>query len=248
MILETRQHLFNRPAFVADLVHRREQWKLVQQSLRFEDAIHLGGSLWSLQLLPVQHLLLQFFNGLSGRRKGLSYLAVPARVAGSDQVGHAAALQEGGFGHVALAEDPGEGDHFHEPQADDGSFGVVAAVEAVAEPGSHGHNVLQSATKFNSVCLSNHLNSKIWSLKKFFEEEAVLHYLAADGGLTELLGSHLIGSVGAHQHTDVNVHLLSDDVRNELQPLRTLVYALQGRQWVRGKETPKDKRLETAAL
>lgn len=69
-----------------------------------------------------------------------------------------------------------------------------------------------------------------------------------DGGLAELAGGHLVGNVSSHQHADVNAHLLSDDVRNELQPLRTLVYALQGRQWVRRKETPKDKRLETAAL
>ena len=69
-----------------------------------------------------------------------------------------------------------------------------------------------------------------------------------DGGLAELAGGHLVGNVSSHQHTDVNAHLLSDDVRNELQPLRTLVYALQGRQWVRGRETPKAKRLDTVAL
>lgn len=74
--------------------------------------------------------------------KCLGHPAVPASVAGGDEVGHAAALQEGGRGHLALAEDPGEGDHFHEPQADDGSFGVVPAVEAVTEPGSHRYNVL----------------------------------------------------------------------------------------------------------
>lgn len=74
--------------------------------------------------------------------KCLGHPAVPAPIAGGDEVGHAAALQEGGRGHLALAEDPGEGDHFHEPQADDGSFGVVPAVEAVAEPSSHRYNVL----------------------------------------------------------------------------------------------------------
>ena len=32
-----------------------------EQPLLFEDAVHLGWSLRSLQLLPIQHLLLQFF-------------------------------------------------------------------------------------------------------------------------------------------------------------------------------------------
>lgn len=81
---------------------------------------------------------------LSSSGKCLSHPAVPASVAGGDQVGHATALQEGGRGHVALAEDPCEGDHFHEPQADDGSFGVVSTVEAVTEPGSHRYDVLRS--------------------------------------------------------------------------------------------------------
>lgn len=49
-----------------------------------------------------------------------------------------------------------------------------------------------------------------------------------NGGLTELLSSHLAGNVGSHQHTDVNAHLLSDDVGDEFQPLRALIYALQG--------------------
>lgn len=47
-----------------------------------------------------------------------------------------------------------------------------------------------------------------------------------DGGLTKLLCSHFTGNVGSHEHADVNAHLLPDDVGNELQPLRTLVYAL----------------------
>lgn len=76
----------------------------------------------------------------SGKRLG--HPAVPASIAGGDQIRHAAALQEGGRGHLALAEDPGEGDHLHEPQADDGSFRVVSTVEAVAEPGAHGYDVL----------------------------------------------------------------------------------------------------------
>lgn len=80
---------------------------------------------------------------LSSLGKGLGDPAVPAAVAGGDQVGHAAALQEGGCGHLALAEDPGEGDHFHESQADDSSFGVVPAAETVAEPGSHRYDVLR---------------------------------------------------------------------------------------------------------
>lgn len=229
MALETRQHLLHGLAFIADLIDGSKQWKLVQQPLLLEDAVHFRRSQRSLELLPIQHLLLQLFNGLSSPGKGLGHPAVPAPIAGGDQVGHAAALQEGGCGHLALAEDLGEGDHFHESQADDGSFGVVSAVETVAEARSHRYDVLQSTTELNSICVLNHRDAKIWSLQKFFEEKAILHYFAADGGLTELLRRHLVGNVGSHQHTDVNAHLLSDDVGDEFQALGALVYALDER-------------------
>lgn len=84
---------------------------------------------------------------LSSLGKGLCHLAIPAPIASGDQVGNAAALQEGGRGHLALAEDLGEGDHFHEPQADDGCFGVVPTAEPVTEPSSHRHDVLRKRQK-----------------------------------------------------------------------------------------------------
>lgn len=47
--------------------------------------------------------------------KSFRYSAVAAAVAGGDEVGHAAALQEGRGGHWAGgAEDAGERDHLHE--------------------------------------------------------------------------------------------------------------------------------------
>ena len=79
---------------------------------------------------------------LASPGEGLGHLAVPAPVAGGDEIGHAAALQERGRGHLAFAEDPGKGNHLHEPQADDGGFRVVATEEAVTEPGAYGHDVL----------------------------------------------------------------------------------------------------------
>lgn len=55
-----------------------------------------------------------------------------------------------------------------------------------------------------------------------------------DGSLTKLLRGHLTGDVGPHQHADVNAHLLSDDVGDELQPFGALIYALEGCREVRG--------------
>lgn len=40
---------------------------LVEEPLLLEDAVHFSRSLRSLELLPVQHLLLQLFNGLKNK-------------------------------------------------------------------------------------------------------------------------------------------------------------------------------------
>lgn len=79
---------------------------------------------------------------LSCAGEGLGHLAVPPSVAGSDEISNTAALQEGGRGHRATAEELGEGDHLHEPQSDHGRLGVVAKAQPITEAGPHGHYIL----------------------------------------------------------------------------------------------------------
>lgn len=64
-------------------------------------------------------------------------------------------------------------------------------------------------------------------------EEKLIHCLFAgfqcrltDCGFAELLVCHLAGDVGPHQHADLDLQLLPDDVRDELQPVWSLVDAL----------------------
>ena len=42
---------------------------LVHQALLLEDAVHLSGRLRALQLLPIQHFLLQFLDGLQNKSR-----------------------------------------------------------------------------------------------------------------------------------------------------------------------------------
>lgn len=79
---------------------------------------------------------------LSCAGKGLCHLAVPPSIAGSDEVSDTTALQEGGRGHRALAEELGEGDHLHEAQSDHRCLGVVAKAQPIAEASPHGHYIL----------------------------------------------------------------------------------------------------------
>lgn len=55
-----------------------------------------------------------------------------------------------------------------------------------------------------------------------------------DGCLTELLISHLAGNVGPHQHAHGDAKVLPNHFRDELQPLRALVYPL-GTGWSSGQ-------------
>lgn len=85
-------------------------------------------------ILPIAHL--------SCAGEGLSHLAVPPSIAGSDEVSNTTALQEGGRGHRAPAEELGEGDHLHEPQSDHCCLGVVAKAQPITEASPHGHDIL----------------------------------------------------------------------------------------------------------
>jgi hypothetical protein len=78
----------------ADLVHRGEERKLVLHPLLPQHEVDLGRGLRALQSLAVQHLRLQLLDALAGEDEGLGHAAVPAAVAGGDQVRDAARLQD----------------------------------------------------------------------------------------------------------------------------------------------------------
>lgn len=151
---------------------------LLRHVLLFQDLVHLSRRSWTLKLLTVQQLILQLFNSLKHQQifellvvyfffpselmlrlsyfacfgKSLPDFAVASAVAGGDEVGDAAALQEGGGGDGAVgAEELGEGDHLHQAEADHRRLGVVAEAQAVAETGSHGYDVLQHHSKERKV-------------------------------------------------------------------------------------------------
>lgn len=80
--------------------------------------------------------------------ESLSDLAIAAAVAGRDEVGDTAALQEGGGGDgTVCAEDLGKGNHLHQAETNHRSFGVVPESQAITETCSHCHNVLQRGQK-----------------------------------------------------------------------------------------------------
>lgn len=76
--------------------------------------------------------------------KSFGYFSVAAAVAGCDEVGHAAALQEGCGGHrPSSAENAGKGNHLHQAQPDHCCLRVVPEAQTVAETCPHCNNVLK---------------------------------------------------------------------------------------------------------
>lgn len=72
----------------------------------------------------------------------LGHAAVASAVAGGDEVGDPAALQEGRRGDGALAEEFGKGHHLHEPQSDHGRFSVITKPQTITKTSAHRHDVL----------------------------------------------------------------------------------------------------------
>ena len=134
---------------ISDIYERERRWQVLAGLPRFhvlglQEDVDLFGRLWALQLLTVEHLLLELIDRLASAREGLGHLAVAATVARGHQISNAAALKERAV-LVGRIEDLAELDHLHETETNDGGLGVVAHLETVAEAGADSDNVLKEA-------------------------------------------------------------------------------------------------------
>jgi len=76
--------------------------------------------------------------------KSLGHFTVATTIAGGDEISNPTALQEGGRGDGALAEDLGKANHLHQPQTDNGSLCIVSKAKTIAETSPYSHNVLEN--------------------------------------------------------------------------------------------------------
>lgn len=68
VVLQTANELCDRVALEADLIHRVEQWELFDEVLVLQDEVDLSRGCRSLQLLTVEHFLLQLLDGLNNTK------------------------------------------------------------------------------------------------------------------------------------------------------------------------------------
>jgi len=131
-----------------DVVHGREERKVVLQALLLQEAVDLVRGARALQLLPIKHLLLDLEDGLSTLHGHLGAPEVAAAHARRHHVGHAARLLgEGRRVHAVREELLAEAHHLQDADAHHGRLGVVAPAEAVDEAGGERDNVLQGAAE-----------------------------------------------------------------------------------------------------
>lgn len=121
---------------------------LVLHSLVLQHKVDLLCGNRSLQLLSIQHLILQSLDRLARGHESLRDLTVTSSVAGRDQISNATALEEGGQLGSRI-KDIDELDHLHQSQSDHSGLCVVAQLQAVHEASSAGNNVLEE--KFKSI-------------------------------------------------------------------------------------------------
>lgn len=84
-----------RQVLVADPVDGGHERELVAETLLGQNVVHVLRCRGSLQLLAVQHLLLELVKGLASGHVSLGHLAVAAAGAGGDEISHTAGLEEG---------------------------------------------------------------------------------------------------------------------------------------------------------
>lgn len=86
----------------------------------------------------------------------------------------------------SLVERVAEALHLLEPDADDGSLGVAAILEAIAEAGADRNNVLQRTAELNSDGVVDQANVEGRIVERQLEELAVLLVRVSDRRLAEL--------------------------------------------------------------
>mmetsp|Transcript_1087 Transcript_1087/g.2481 ORF Transcript_1087/g.2481 Transcript_1087/m.2481 type:complete len:360 (+) Transcript_1087:555-1634(+) len=215
-----------RSALKCDFVNAREERELGLDPLLLEHSGHVLACDGALQLLPVEKLLLNLIPLALALGKSLSTLAVAAAETSGDEVGEAARLHESLIKH-ALVKHLGELGGLLEADADDGSLGVAAHAETVAEARSKGDDVFKRATQLSSCDVVDLANTERGAVEQALPDLSVGLALESDRGLAKLVLSHIIGDVGTHEHRHVHaVHDAFDVLRDELRALLVELNAL----------------------
>lgn len=119
--------------------------------------------------------------------------------------------------------------NFEKAYADEGSLGVVAHVEGVAEAGAEGDDILESAEDLDGLDVLDEGNAEVTLIEYLVEDGGVFLIAVPDGRLTELAICNLIGDVRATEHGHVNVELVLDDVGHQNDAMFVEVDALDKR-------------------
>mmetsp|Transcript_32681 Transcript_32681/g.103636 ORF Transcript_32681/g.103636 Transcript_32681/m.103636 type:complete len:367 (-) Transcript_32681:71-1171(-) len=202
-----------------DLVNCCEQGQPLAEAVLLHHRPDLLRRERALELLAAQELLLDLIPGLGAgpAHKGLCTLAVAAAEACGDEVRDAAALEEGAV-LDSRVEVPDEGGHLLKADADHCGLRVAAVVQAVAEARAQRHDVLQRPAQLHARDVVHGPDAEVRAVEELHERGLVLgRSVGAQGGLTELALRDLVGDVGAHEHRDVVVQELPENVRAETQ-------------------------------
>mmetsp|Transcript_3951 Transcript_3951/g.10382 ORF Transcript_3951/g.10382 Transcript_3951/m.10382 type:complete len:422 (-) Transcript_3951:19-1284(-) len=218
-------------ALESNLVDALEERELVLDALVFEHHHHVLASDRALQLLPVELVSLDLVPRAFLPREGLGALAVAAAVAGGDQVGDAAALEERVVADAVVGvEGLAKLDHLLEPNADDRRLGVAAVPKPVDEARADRHNVLERAAQLDSDRVLDGADLEREVVVGKLEERAVRRVLVTNGRLAEGVACHVVRDVRAHEHRAIGAQLLADDIGDEHDAVLVKVNALDGRE------------------
>mmetsp|Transcript_8626 Transcript_8626/g.20669 ORF Transcript_8626/g.20669 Transcript_8626/m.20669 type:complete len:420 (-) Transcript_8626:18-1277(-) len=216
-------------ALESNLVDALEERELVLDALVFEHHHHVLASDRALQLLPVELVSLDLVPRAFLPREGLGALAVAAAEARRDQIGQPAALHES-LVLDALEEHLGELHRLLEADPDDRRLRVAAQLEAVAEAGAEGDNVLERAAQLDSDRVLDGADLEREVVVGKLEERAVRRVLVTNGRLAEGVACHVVRDVRAHEHRAIGAQLLADDIGDEHDAVLVKVNALDGRE------------------
>lgn len=188
------------------------------QVLLGQDVVHVVCGRGTLQLLSVQHVLLQLIEGLAGDDVSLSNLAVTTTGAGGNQVSNTARLKESLILDI-LVEHLGELAHLMQTDTDDGSLGVVTELESINQSSTDSNNVLQGTAEFNANNVFHNVDSERGGMEDVPEEFTISSVPVTNCGLAELLLCDFACNVGSAKDGQANSEGILDHVCDESESI-----------------------------
>ncbi len=177
--LQAARKVVSIDTLVRDRVDSLKKRVVIHLASRLEQLVHLPRRLGTLQLLPVQQLLLELIERLTRLDKGFGALTISSAHTSGDQIRHTGRRLRKRLRLDPFEELFTEALHLHQTNPHNGGFSIVTPTQPIREPGSNGYNILERTTETDTRHILNNAHFESRSIEELEEQLCILPPLSS---------------------------------------------------------------------